>query len=98
MEVCATLLITLTGNIIYWWIRGIGRRLILRYHKVDETGNSQYGDGDDTERRDTFRPSGSSTLFLATTLFVSASFLPGLLTYVLFTHKSSPTFQMNMVW
>jgi hypothetical protein len=98
MEVCATLLSALTGNIIYWWIRGIDRRLILHHHKVDKTGNSQYGNGDNTECHDTFSPRGSSTLFLAPTLFFSPSFLSGLLMYVLFTHRSSPTFQMNTVW
>ena len=86
MDVRAALLSALTGNVIYRWIRSIGRRLASRYNEVDETGDSQHDHTNDDECRDTFCASGTPPPFFAPLLFLAALFLPRAVTSALLAH------------
>src|SRR6266849_6672046 len=87
--VSATLLRTLTGNLIYRGIRCVGRGLILYHRENDEADNRQRNDRGDTDRRDTLRPGGALPLFFPPALFLAPLFLPRELTRALLTHSST---------
>jgi hypothetical protein len=88
MDVRTALLSTLTGNVIYHRVRGIGGGLALRYNEVDKASNSQCDHADDAEYCDTLHARSTPPLFFSPLLFLAPSFLPGQVTGGLFTHRS----------
>src|SRR5260221_4769908 len=75
MNVRAALLSTLTGNVIYRRVRGIGGGLGFAYNQVNQGGNNPQQPPRDGECRHKPHPRRTPPLFLSPFLFLSPAFL-----------------------